>query len=381
MKRVLITIFLLNVLFFLGCSPSETKAPLAVVDKIVKPKVNYTYCSSFDDGACVNEDEEVTLFNTYAYYDASTEQWVAEIKGWIYETDYLAVERFTFVSLIEGVVGSIDEEPSFFEERISPFLADNESDEDIIVTIGDTTYNIKSSNSVGHFFDTINISQKDVQNLREDNILEYTIVMPEDDTRIFKGKIFLLDDNGTMIISDIDDTIKITEVYLGNEKVIENTFLQSAKVAPKMQELYQKLESENSDVSFHYVSGSPWELYNVIVKFLKENSFKEGTLHLKELSLNPFSSGLYDFLDKESTYNHKVETISLMMQNFPNKKFILIGDSGEKDPEVYGYLLENYKNQIKSIYIRNVTDETLDNSRMKNAFGEYAPNVVLINSF
>ncbi len=373
--------FLLGVLLLLivGCS-EETPKQLAPIPSGVSDTSNYTECSLFDDGACVNDDEVVTLFNSYAYFDESTQKWDAQIKGWIYEPDYLAAERSAFMLLIESVVGTIDKEPSFFEERIDPFLADNESDEAIFIEIGTKSYEIKNSNSVGHFFDNISIDDEDVKALAVDNILSYKIVMPKADSRVFEGKIYLLDDNGTMLISDVDDTLKITEVYLGNEKIIEHTFLQEFEVTPKMQELYKKLQSENENLSFHYVSGSPWELYGNIKKFLAKNGFEEGTLHLKELSINPFSSGLYDFLDKDSTYNHKVETISLMIQNFPHKRFILVGDSGEKDPEVYGYLLENYKAQIKSVYIRNVTGETLDNERMKAAFGKNVGNIVLINT-
>jgi len=359
----------------MGCASTKSE----VQSEKVEESVHFTECSSLNDGACVDSDEEVTLFNSYAYYDKDKEEWTLQIQGWIYEPDYSSEERSLFITLIEAVVGSIQSEPSFLDERISPFLVDNEGNEKIIIKLGERTYSLNKSNDAGQFSDEITLSNEEVQVLSMNNILTYSLVLPKEDTRNFQGHVFLLKDEGTMIISDIDDTIKISEVYLGNEKIIDNTFLQTPLVADSMQALYQQLQTDNSNVTFHYLSGSPWQLYNFVHTFVVENTFSEGTFHLKELRVNPLSSSLYNFLDSDSTYNHKVETLTQMMQNFPQKQFILIGDSGEKDPEVYGYIQANYPSQVKSIYIRNVTNETSNSTRMKEAFGSYSPNVTLID--
>ena len=364
---------------FLGCSDgSLDELEASDTSNLANTPIQYTECSTFNDGACINPDEEVTLFNTYAYYTKSSDTWTLNIHGWIYEPDYSIVTRNVFVKLIEAVVGTITTEPNFLDERIAPFLVDNEGDEKIIVSMVNETFTLKESESTGLFTGEITLSNEQVKAFSSNNQLTYTLIMPKEDKRVFRGTVSLIEPNGTMIVSDIDDTIKVTEVYLGNTKIIDNTFLQTPKVAQGMQTLYQKLQNENDNTTFHYVSGSPWQLYTFVQDFVTNNTFANGTFHLKELRLNPLSSTLYNFLDTDSTYVHKIDTITQMMKDFPAKQFILIGDSGEKDVEVYGDLYKEYASQIKAIYIRNVTDETQNNARMKSAYGQYASSVILI---
>ncbi|KAI8145503.1 hypothetical protein BJV82DRAFT_511587 [Fennellomyces sp. T-0311] len=54
---------------------------------------------------------------------------------------------------------------------------------------------------------------------------------------------------------------------------------------------------------------------------------------------------------------HKLDTIPQILQDFPNRKFILVGDSGERDPEIYQHLYKQYPNQIIKIFIHDVTSE------------------------
>ena len=67
------------------------------------------------------------------------------------------------------------------------------------------------------------------------------------------------------------------------------------------------------------------------------------------------------------------------MTSYPNRQFILIGDSGEHDPEIYGWAAGTFPNQVKEIYIRNVTHETYGNQRLKDSFGSCVKKVRLID--
>jgi len=66
--------------------------------------------------------------------------------------------------------------------------------------------------------------------------------------------------------------------------------------------------------------------------------------------------------------NFKVLKIREIINLFPSRKFLLIGDSGEKDPEVYSQILSNFPENIVGIWIRDVTGETKDNQRYKELF-------------
>ena len=340
----------------------------------------HTWC--WGDESCINWDEEVTLLNSNAYFDEQENVWKLNIKGWIYEEDMYARESkyLSFLTLLQLAVGTVDEEPPFLRERVYPFLVDNESNERIIVLLNGKKYYMNASNCNGLFDGEITLSNSEVQSLKDnDGYINYKLAVPFFENRAFRGKVKVVEPTGTMVISDIDDTIKISEVYLGTTELIRNTFYKEVEIANGMLSLFQAFETENTNTTFHYVSGSPLQLYGFIHTLLEENGFEEGSIHLKGLRLNPLSSELYDFIDPESTYAHKLATIGNMMAKNPNKMFILVGDTGEKDPEVYGKLLELYPEQIKSIYLRNVTEETVDNARMMDIFADYASNVTLIS--
>ena len=62
--------------------------------------------------------------------------------------------------------------------------------------------------------------------------------------------------------------------------------------------------------------------------------------------------------------------IEPILRAYPNRDFVLVGDSGEKDPEVYGELARRFPRQIMSIHIRSVDGATRDQERIKSAFRE-----------
>lgn len=62
--------------------------------------------------------------------------------------------------------------------------------------------------------------------------------------------------------------------------------------------------------------------------------------------------------------------IKPIIEKFPERKFILIGDSGEKDPEVYSIIAKKFRSNIKAILIREVGDSNKNKSRYTQLFGE-----------
>ena len=61
---------------------------------------------------------------------------------------------------------------------------------------------------------------------------------------------------------------------------------------------------------------------------------------------------------------YKLRTVNKLLRRYPKRKFILIGDSGEKDPEVYLQIARNRPDQVVQILIREVyTGSDLLNAR------------------
>ena len=151
------------------------------------------------------------------------------------------------------------------------------------------------------------------------------------DNRRFAGAVQLIGPRGFSVISDIDDTIKITEV--GDRRaLLANTFLREFREVPGMAALYRRWAKEG--VFFHYVSASPWQLYAPLAAFLEAACYPSGSVHLK--GFRWADTSLLDlFSSAEKTKRQAIEPILAL---FPHRRFILVGDSGERDPEIYAAL-------------------------------------------
>jgi phosphatidate phosphatase APP1 len=175
------------------------------------------------------------------------------------------------------------------------------------------------------------------------------------------GEVHLLDPRGVSVISDIDDTIKISQVRNRSE-LARNTFCRPFKAVPGMSGLYQSWRT-NAGAQFHYVSASPWQLYEPLSEFIRSNAFPAGTFHMKHFRVK--DETFWDLFQSPERY--KPDVIAPILERFPERRFLLVGDSGEKDPEVYGALARRHRKQIVRICIRDVTGEP-EVPRYRNAF-------------
>lgn len=152
--------------------------------------------------------------------------------------------------------------------------------------------------------------------------------------------------HGIGVISDIDDTVKVTEVFHGIKAVLQNTFLKTFDDVPGMAKLYQGLEK--LDASFHYVSKSPPELHAPLADLLHEKGFPVSSIHLCPLL-------------GRNRANFKLGQVESLLSQFPDRKFILVGDSGEKDPEVYAEIMRRHPKQVLKVLIRSVAPSDEEN--------------------
>ena len=156
------------------------------------------------------------------------------------------------------------------------------------------------------------------------------------------------------LISDIDDTIIRTEVTsLLKLKMFYVTFLKNARKRKAIQEVgafYQALKkgpSLDADNPVFYVSKSPWNLYDLLEEFLNVNNLPLGPMLLRDYGL-PYTK-------RPAGYRgHKHENIARILDTYPDMPFILIGDSGEKDVDLFITIARSYPGRIPGIFIRDV---------------------------
>ncbi|KAK1676784.1 hypothetical protein BDP55DRAFT_660750 [Colletotrichum godetiae] len=158
----------------------------------------------------------------------------------------------------------------------------------------------------------------------------------------------IIEPKGVSLISDIDDTIKRSNISGGAKEIFRNTFVRELKdlTVEGVREWYTELHTMG--VSMHYCSNSPWQLFPVLASYFMIAGLPPGSLHLKQYS--GMLQGIF-----EPVAERKKSTLTRLMHDFPERRFLLVGDSGEADLEVYTELVEAHPGRIIAIFIRDVT--------------------------
>lgn len=308
-------------------------------------------------------DEHIVLFRTAAWFNEETREWHVPIHGWVYEPQDSKLRKAVFEEILDSQfdLSPTDETGANFSRRLNLLIADSERGKELRVNIADHEYALPPSAENGHFETTLLISEADVDLHAAGEYLSYDIVVPGSGTTEYAGEVRLVEPAGLSVISDIDDTVKISNVT-DHKSLLEYAFLLDFEAAPGMSGLYRDWMTDN--VSLHFVSSSPWQLYEPLTEFLDRDKFPWATLSLKAVRFR--DETLFDLFKKGT--ETKPAVIEKILAEFPGRDFILVGDSGEQDPEVYAGLLRKFPDQIRKAYIRNVTQETPDNTRFSAVF-------------
>ncbi|WP_299535172.1 App1 family protein [Ulvibacterium sp.] len=158
------------------------------------------------------------------------------------------------------------------------------------------------------------------------------------------------------VVSDIDDTILHTGVVSSLKwRVILNTVFRNAvhrKPLEGTADFYNLLHTGASGQKANpifYVSHSPWNLYRYLELFLRTNNFPKGPIILRRMSS-------FNLNKSKAGKPQKQKEIANILETYPNLPFILIGDSGERDADIYINIAKRYPNRIAAIYLQSVPD-------------------------
>ena len=172
------------------------------------------------------------------------------------------------------------------------------------------------------------------------------------------------------IISDIDDTVIISHATSLGKKlwlsVSKNAY--TRRPFPGVSDFYDLLTNQGQHPVF-YVSSSDWNLFDLIQDFLHYRDIPKGPLLLKDPHVNLrniWKSG-------GGNHDHKLEKILMLMSLFPTMKFILIGDNGQHDPELYIEVIEKYPGRIKAVYIRRIKKVDEERENQLNQYNSEIP--------
>lgn len=162
-----------------------------------------------------------------------------------------------------------------------------------------------------------------------------------------------------IIVSDIDDTVMISHstqilkklrLMLLKNALTRSPFQGVSKFYRALAE--GKLKQESNP--FFFVSSSEWNLYDLLDDFFHFNHIPKGVFILRKLK-----TSIYKFWKSGGgSHEHKFEKIESLLKFYPDQKFILIGDSGQHDPDIYSRLALNFPDRIETIFIRKIRKRT-----------------------
>ena len=155
------------------------------------------------------------------------------------------------------------------------------------------------------------------------------------------------------VISDIDDTIIESKVTQWRTAV-QLALLHNARTRKPLEGvagLYQALQrglGTHGPNPVFYVSASPWNLYDLLEDFLDLNDIPQGPLLLRDVDMDRISwSGA-------SQSRAKVEGMKLLIERYPSMRWLLVGDSGQVDAQLYAEIALEYPGRVLAVYIRDI---------------------------
>lgn len=177
------------------------------------------------------------------------------------------------------------------------------------------------------------------------------------------------------IISDVDDTIIESNAMHTWKKFTTMMRKDAHGRVPfdGVDELYESLIQANRNPLI-FVSGSSYNLYDMLVAFCEQNGIPKAPFFLRDLGLDARQ------WIKQDTHSYKTDHIERIFEIYPKLSFILIGDSGQEDPEIYQHIHQQHPGRVKAIYIRHVHHERRQQAIQKMADESDIPFLLISHS-
>lgn len=152
------------------------------------------------------------------------------------------------------------------------------------------------------------------------------------------------------VVSDVDDTTMVTAVprpllAAWNTLVRHSS---ARRAVPGMPQLYRTLQHEHPDGAFFYLSTGAWNTAGTLRAFLSRHAYPPGPLLLTDWG--PTLTGWF-----RSGPAHKEASLELLMSWFPHVRWVLIGDNGQHDVEIYEKAVRTYPDRVRAVAIRQLT--------------------------
>lgn len=157
-----------------------------------------------------------------------------------------------------------------------------------------------------------------------------------------------------LVVSDMDDTVILTMATKALRMATLTLFgnAHTRQSFAGVAQFYRKLQGGQGGREgnpIFYVSSSPWNIYDFLEEFLQVNDIPLGPMFLRDHGLENRRFGLFDHR------SHKIRAIERLLTVFPEHPVLLVGDTGQKDAEIYREIAEQHPERVAGILMRNVS--------------------------
>ncbi|WP_019482499.1 App1 family protein [Arthrobacter sp. TB 23] len=179
----------------------------------------------------------------------------------------------------------------------------------------------------------------------------HTIKLRSADDNLVESPVRIIESGTTFgVVSDIDDTVMVTALprpFLA----AWNTFVldEHARAAtPGMAVLLERITQETPGAPVLYLSTGAWNVAPALTRFLSRNLYPAGPKLLTDWG--PTRDRWF-----RSGPEHKRSSLKRLAGEFPDIKWLLIGDNGQHDEEIYADFADHYPQNVRAVAIRQLT--------------------------
>lgn len=311
---------------------------------------------------------QLDVFPMLGYRHAKRGCWRLMVQGRVSRPAKPSMGTRILLKGLKRVLRSTGEtgESELFQRRIQGFTAVAEKGKRLYLEIGGLGFRLKrGTKSSGLFSGRLDLPDGVIRldnTLRSGNgfaTIPLKMRVIGEELAEASGEAYLASPTGLSVISDIDDTIKLTLVTKRIE-MLAQTFSRPFQTIEGMAEMYRHWQMQGA--MFHYVSSSPWQIYHQLHEFLESNAFPNGSMHLRWFRLRDEMFSRWRLLRRKG----KGSLIANMVKRLPTRRFVLVGDSGERDPEIYAKIAQQFSKSIAGILIRDLAERPMDAERLAN---------------
>ena len=280
----------------------------------------------------VARHEQVVFYPSYASRTEDGTAWRLVLQGRVFDPRISWLRRKPMLAVVKRVMRFDRTAEDYFRTRMRQFLMRGLRNRSVTIRLGDADYSVGESDYMGLLRNTICVSAEAMSRLEDPRVggvirwIPYHALFSANDLRACDGQLQLIEPVGMSIISDVDDTIKHSNVP-NRRDLFQNTFARTFVPIAGMPELYRDCAAAGA---------------------------------AKKLRPSPQKA-------------HKSAAIEPILDDFPQRRFVLIGDSGEQDAEIYSAFLRQRPQQIAGIFIRAIRGETRDAEKFRAAFAGLDP--------